>query len=70
MVSFYLFVLVRHYQLSYRRPFFKRVTVFQKLAMFLDIKKIILVERVYKFVARVARVSREDPKRTAISLWS
>ena len=27
-------------------------------------------KRVYKFVARAARVSREDRKRTAISLWS
>ena len=31
---------------------------------------IILAERVYNFVARAARVSREDRKRTAISLWS
>ena len=31
---------------------------------------VILAERVYKFVARAARVSREDRKLTAISLWS
>ena len=33
-------------------------------------KDLILAERVYKFVACAARVSREDRKRTAISLWS
>ena len=31
---------------------------------------IFLAERVYNFVARAARGSREDRKTTAISLWS
>ena len=31
---------------------------------------IVLAKRVYNFVMCAARVSREDRKRTAISLWS
>ena len=32
--------------------------------------QVILAERAYNFVARAARISREDRKRAAISLWS
>ena len=49
--------------------------LFQELAEEIQSKivyiySIILAERVYKFVARAARVSREDRKLTAISFWS
>ena len=33
-------------------------------------RDLVLAERVYNFVASTARGSREDRKRTAISLWS
>ena len=35
-----------------------------------EVVSFILAEWVYDFVARAARISREDRKRAAISLWS